>query len=297
MHKHTPGHYLSLIVLCFAFITSGGCSDTKTENSPLTNALEAIYKRSEEFTNKQTEHIVHSLINDSAQDLYSNSPEISLGKARQVRQLTKVLKDKIFAFYQNGKMTPGNADSLYQWLLDWKEGIDQIDTGLKGITGPDGTIFPDSTQLITSRSHSFYETYFQSANSQQTNLLLSSLQLNISIIENKLIGYLSENYTKDIGHIHEFPKPLVTQNYRYIEPEGELIVTAGTGSYRWMHRQTITINGKEFAFGEEAFSVYKLRVSKNPGTYHIPVKIVFFDLDGKPETFETRVEYTVKNCK
>jgi hypothetical protein len=134
-------------------------------------------------------------------------------------------------------------------------------------------------------------------NNKSVSSLLTLLMNDIKIIENKIITFCNSKVGCNI-FIFDSYSSIVGQNSNYLKPGSELTIQAGIGAYNKSSLPQITINGKKAELGVEGYSIYKMKVSKKPGNYIVPVHIKYMNrIIGKEETSNINVEYTVvKPC-
>lgn len=87
---------------------------------------------------------------------------------------------------------------------------------------------------------------------------------------------------------------LVGQSSQVVRKGGELIITAGVGTFSPVSSPKILINGKRIYLNEHALAEYRLRVSTLKGKYTVPVKIKYMNQDGEEVSQEFEIEYEVE---
>ncbi|MEI9810185.1 MAG: hypothetical protein WDO16_21235 [Bacteroidota bacterium] len=86
---------------------------------------------------------------------------------------------------------------------------------------------------------------------------------------------------------------IIGQSSNIVRSGEQIEITAGVGAFSRIASLKITIAGKEVTAGDEGIALYKFKSSSKPGTHFIPVKLSYTDQDGKEQTIEKNVEYTV----
>lgn len=127
--------------------------------------------------------------------------------------------------------------------------------------------------------------------------LLSMIQNEVKKIENKLIYTCSIKVGCNSDGFYSYV-PIIGQNSTILKPGATLEIKAGIGFFTKAGQPAININGQNILIGEEGFSIFKTKTSKNPGKYKVPVRVKFLNLTtGREEVWQKDVQYTVaKEC-
>ena len=115
-------------------------------------------------------------------------------------------------------------------------------------------------------------------------------------LELRMATLFHEQTSSLVLHCMDYDVPIVSQSSELLRPGGYLRIDAGVGRISVRGQPKIYIQGKEVALNEYGMAVWKHPVSGKPGTYSLPVRIVFRDQDGKEQTVLKRITYEVLAC-
>jgi hypothetical protein len=90
---------------------------------------------------------------------------------------------------------------------------------------------------------------------------------------------------------------MVGQNSTILMPGEELQIYSGIGSFSLESRPKISVYGKPIPIEADGIAVYKIKTLSKPGKYYVPVKINYIDQEGRQQTVEREIEYTVANIQ
>jgi hypothetical protein len=89
-------------------------------------------------------------------------------------------------------------------------------------------------------------------------------------------------------------RPLVSQNTLHLKSGENLEITAGIGAYNSIVKPQIIIDNQRFAIDEATGRAYcSFKVNDAIGKHFKVVNIEYTEQDGKKETLQTKVEYTI----
>ena len=121
---------------------------------------------------------------------------------------------------------------------------------------------------------------------------LEGLKNNCLLVERVILQYC-KNKVPDYSEGFNYYSAIVGQNTTRLLTGEILVISAGKGSFSADSTLKIRINGIDVAVNEEGVAEYKIKAPSNPGKHLIPVIITYKDQDGKLETIQKDVEYTV----
>ena len=88
-------------------------------------------------------------------------------------------------------------------------------------------------------------------------------------------------------------QPIAAINSSVLKIGQEIVVDVGLGEFNLSNKPTFSINGINVLPNENGVGEYKMKVKKKPGKYIIPVKITYTRKNGKLDSIEKKIEYTV----
>ncbi len=184
--------------------------------------------------------------------------------------------------------TKGEGKKLYKNL---KQYVDDI----INLMGPNymKKAFPTGLPIILDNAKNDNEwtiKYFNMVPSIAALTILSKFQNDVKNTESQAAKFLlSEIGAVEI--VYDQFTPLISQSSNYVMPGQEITIRAGIGAFSSASAPQVTINGQTFnavnGYGETKV------IASGPGVHKIPVKISFRDQNGKVQTLDKEVEYTV----
>jgi gliding motility-associated protein GldM len=145
-------------------------------------------------------------------------------------------------------------------------------------TGQDGKVKP------------FTDAYFHMVPTLAGLTLLSKFQNNVKNSENQVTTYCHNQIGQVVVHMDQVGV-LVGQSSNYVMPGDEITVTAGVGAYSSAAKPTIVIGGSSVPVTGGQGSI--TRAVSGAGEQSINVSVTFMDENGKPQTKNEVVKYTV----
>ncbi|HEU0111186.1 MAG TPA: gliding motility protein GldM [Flavisolibacter sp.] len=133
--------------------------------------------------------------------------------------------------------------------------------------------------------------YFYMVPTMAAITMLSKFQNDIKTAENRTVALFHEQVGKVVVRYDAFAA-IVGQSSNYIMPGQQIEITAGVGAFSKAAAPEITINGQGAPLGAEGQATMKV-AGGGLGKHSVPVVIRFKDQDGKIQTVNKTVEYTV----
>ena len=121
--------------------------------------------------------------------------------------------------------------------------------------------------------------------------LLSKFQNNVKNAENQVVTYC-HNQVGAVKLVYDKFQAIASASSNYLMPGEEMIVTAGVGAFNDAAKPQVSIDGASIALNENGVAEKKFNVSGG-GKKSVRVNISFTKPDGKTETLEKTIEYTV----
>jgi hypothetical protein len=127
--------------------------------------------------------------------------------------------------------------------------------------------------------------------------MLTKLQNNIKINELNIVTFCHEQIGKVSFGPCEADLPLVMINSSIVQPEEKMEIIAGNGTFYTNRNTKVFIYDRQIEIGENGVAEYKFNASSKPGRYFIPVRVNYLDQNGKQQTVQKEIEYTVANIQ
>ncbi|MEO7923001.1 MAG: hypothetical protein ABIR30_04935 [Chitinophagaceae bacterium] len=275
-HPRIPASPLLYALVIFFY----SCSGSSEKDKIVIKQMEESLVNSNKIIGYSTDAHLKALEEKTQDPATMERAKVWFSKARQIATLSRKIYDHIEGFKNKIHSNKKAADSLHEKLLQYKQDILNTDSLIL-------LQFEKDFKFIKSSDH------FSSSG------LLTSLENNIKISENKIITFCEAQIgsVDGAGFFNSYSF-LASQNSNIVKPGDDLEIVAGIGSFSRAAQPNIKINGLSLEIGEENYAHYKMKVLNIPGKYKIPVSISYFNnVTGKDETRSIDVEYTVaKSC-
>lgn len=302
--------YLVLTAMLALNVSAEILNAFKTVNNSLENTNKTV--------NKSTETIMASLQAKTTDPSTATKAQIWYPKAQQVQSLSKSvfdyidgLKTKIMdaagADIAHGKTEykEDNLDVATRLMVDKKEGKElykRLDQYKKDILNVDpasiGKEFATSLPIDLSMpptknkgNNDWSSAYFRMVPTVAAITMLSKFENDVKTAENRVIAYCHEQVGKVEVRFDTYAA-IVGQSSTYLMPGQQIEITAGVGAFSKAAQPKITINGQSAPLGDDGASHLKID-GGGIGAHTIGVNISYVDQDGKPQTINKNVEYTV----
>ena len=291
-------------ILCCAFNSAvlavmlffSSCSDKSDNNKAVIKALQESMESSNASINMSSTQILYSLDDKSRDYITKDKAGIWLPRAQQIQKLSEDIFKYIEGLKKISKVNAKTANELFARLTKHKEDILSVDSSIRDVFAKNLNLISMSFDTTNQTRNDFYKTFFKNSSALSTSAMLTKLQNNIKVLENKTITFCHEQISVH-DHIDSFNEALVGQNSKYVKAGEKIEITAGVLAFRTRANPIITINRNKIVTGGNGISVYSFKASNKPGKHFVPVKIEFTDQNGIKNTREFTVEYTVaKEC-
>lgn len=94
-------------------------------------------------------------------------------------------------------------------------------------------------------------------------------------------------------HNYEMFQAIAASNSSVFRKGQEMIITAGVGVFNIKSKPSFEINGMDIQPNENGVGEHKMTIKNKPGNYKVHVKIKYIKADGKQDSLEKDIEYTV----
>ncbi|MEO6228662.1 MAG: gliding motility protein GldM [Ferruginibacter sp.] len=186
--------------------------------------------------------------------------------------------------------TEKKGPALKQKLEEFKAAMLAIDTSIKAKFE---TTLPIDTESPTGQDGTkkdFTQAYFHMTPTVAALTILSKFQNNVKNAENQVVSYCHSKIGEVAVHMDQ-AAVLISQSSNYLMPGDKLVVKAGVGAYSSAATPSISINGANVAVNEGVGQ--KEIEASGAGVHSIVVHVQYKDEQGKIQTKDEKVEYTV----
>jgi len=271
--------------------------------------------KSNRVLNTQTSFVYHNLESKLYEPAMSVKAQIWHTKADKLRQYSSDISEYIDSLrmrllktsgyekdndeiYRRANKTVVNelfikekeADTLYDHLEKFKQTVLAIDPLIKAEFGNSiQALSPNSDSTLSNKE--FGETYFNDASLPATLAILSQLQNNVRVTENRICNFCNQQ----VGITGDYIKmryPLISKSSNHIKTGEVLEIIAGIGSYEGGFT-SISINKKNVPIGDSGFARYNIKVPAKAGKYSLPVSMTYLDVNNKMVTKTQVIRYIV----
>lgn len=188
----------------------------------------------------------------------------------------------------------GEGKKLLTMLEDYKKNIlgIQLDTATTREQFANALMQIELTKPTTKSKHNSWEAaYFRMVPTVAAMTILSKFQNDVKTTENRLVSICHEQVGKVEVRFDTYAA-IIGQNSTYLMPGQELEIKTGVGAFSKASKPTITIGGQVQTVNDSGYVRYKTQVN-TLGQGSLPVHIEYTDQEGKKQTIDTKVSYTV----
>jgi gliding motility-associated protein GldM len=274
----------------------------ETTNTTVTNSTDHIMKSLEQKKSDPSTRV-------KAEEWYPKAQSVQT-LAAEVNTFIQGLKDEILTKSGGDPKNPdksykednldiptrimidkGAGKTLYQKLSDFKTKVLNVDPEMNkefaqslpiSLEGPGG-------KEASKKSWEF--AYFHMVPSVAALTILSKFQNDVKTSENKLVEFCHKKVGEVVLRNDAFAA-IAVADANYILPGQKINVTAGVGGFSKAVKPEITINGSPVAIGDDGTAKREIS-GEGLGNHKIPVHIVYTDQDGKKQSIDKDIEYTV----
>jgi len=280
-----------LLATSVAFIYS--CSNN-SNNIAAFKALDEGLTNSNKLIDRSTETIYKSLEDKLSDPGTAQKAQIWYPKADMIKKLSTGITDYIENLKADVRkettLSNAKAAALYKQLTNYKGDLMNIDSAMTDEFEKNIVITTISFDTIQTSQKDFAKNFFHTISMETVISILSKFQNNIKISENRMINFCNSQIS--IAWIHDWPGPLVEINSKYVKLGDEIEITAGISSFLSYPGTEISINGMPVPINYNGVGIYKFKTTKS-GKHFIPIKLSYTDQDGKKQTIDKIIDYTV----
>ncbi|MBS1620078.1 MAG: gliding motility protein GldM [Bacteroidetes bacterium] len=185
----------------------------------------------------------------------------------------------------------GEGKVLLQKLTDFKNNILGINDSIK--TEFATTLPIDlSVPKTQSKSNKKWETaYFHMVPTVAALTILSKFQNDVKTSENKVVAFCHTKVGEVVVRQDAFAA-IAVADANYILPGQKINITAGVGGFSTAVKPQISIGGSNVPVGTDGTAQLEIQ-GTSLGSHSIPVHIEYTDQDGKKQSINKTIEYTV----
>ncbi|GAC1423252.1 MAG: gliding motility protein GldM [Flavisolibacter sp.] len=304
--------YLVLTAMLALNVSAEILNAFKTVNNSLQTTNKTI--------NTSTETIITSLKDKMTDPTTAVKAEIWYPKAQRAQDLTK----EVYSFIQHLKDTilkesgfnpnkangfdstfkQDNLDIATRILVEGPKGkelqkkLEAYKAQLLSIDPVIAQQFQNSLQVdltmpkVQDKSNKTWEgAYFHMVPTVAALTMLSKFQNDVKTSENRVVAYCHEQVGKVIVRFDSYTA-IMGQNSTYLMPGQDLEVMAGVGAFSKAALPVITINGQGAPLDADGAAHIKVP-GGGVGQHSVPVHIVYKDQEGKMQTIDKKIDYTV----
>jgi gliding motility-associated protein GldM len=299
--------YLVLTALLALNVSSEILNAFKTVNNSLETTNTTV--------NKSTETIIKSLEDKKSDPSTAVKAAVWYPRAVEAQRVSKeaydyiqTLKNEIIS-KAGGDMNKNtfkadNLDIATRMMVDKGKGmelrakLEEFKNRLLGINDSIKLEFANNlpinleTPKTQSKSNKRWDrAYFHMVPTVAALTILSKFQNDIKTSENRVVQFCHNKVGEVVVRFDTYAA-IVGQSATYLMPGQELEITAGVGAFSKSALPTVSIAGQNITLDQDGVARMKTQAG-GVGSRSVPVKIVYTDQDGKQQTIEKNVEYTV----
>lgn len=185
------------------------------------------------------------------------------------------------------------AKKIHDSLNSYKRDILKIDTLINEEFANKLNLLPLASDSTLSRDE-FNGRYFKNASASEAIALLTKLENNVIITENRIAVFCLEQIPSR-GDYFTMYSAIVAPSSTQVKAGEEIEIMAGVGAFSIWAKPNILINGNNIALSEDGIAHYKFKASNKSGKHNVIVKIDFTDQDGRQQTITKDLTYNVLN--
>lgn len=305
---HVPFRSLPALSILMV-LTFASCTDKPRKNLSIIRALNESLINSNKLLAASTEDVWTSLAMKRfdegaakiAEGAYSKTQlvrSISTNTYNYLEKIKTELVESVDAKYNVKAFFKQKERYIYDSLVNYKIRLLQIDPGINNVFKNSLIVFTSVLDTIANSNDEVVEHLFENTDAIAAIAMLNKLQNNIRFNENRIVIFCHQNMA--IDHIIEDFRSfqvIVTQSSTIVEEGGDLEIIAGVGAFTSHIKPSITINTKPIQLNEARAAIYKLKAPSKPGKYYVPVKINYTDQNGRKQSIQKKIEYTVANIQ
>ncbi len=317
VHCITTKKALFISSILFAIFFSA-CSNKKDNRLAIFKALDESLNNSNQTINEGTLTVIAGIDEKMMEQSTTNRAKIWKPKAMLIQQFSTNIYTYIDRLKADLKREAGlitgedkesfkeddrdavnrlfgtkrKANELHERLKQYKKDILSIDSQMSYVFKNTIQLTTQSFDILPETQQDLRKMFFMNSSTVASLAMLSQFQNNIKNTENRFIQFCYKKIGGG-GDSFTFYSAIIGQSSSYLRKGEKIEITAGMGAFSKAALPQIIIGGRSVPLNDNGFVVYKFKASIKPGKHYVPVKIEYVDQDGKRQTIEKQVEYTV----
>jgi len=216
--------------------------------------------------------------------------------AMRVQAITKAfdsyLEDLKAVIAKKGNLSQIQKEEIFNKIQQYRESIRSLDAKINSVFYILVFISPQSDSLKLN-SKEFSSKFFEGKDGEKEKIFLTSLQNNIRINENNLVGFCNAQIGAFIDEIFSY-SAIIGQNSTIFKPGEYLEIKTGMAEFRKDYGTRVEINRNQYQANDSGFVRVKIKCPDAPGQYILPIKLIFLNpITHKDESMTYIVKYEV----
>jgi hypothetical protein len=263
-------------------LEEGLLNSNKVVNASITDLMISLQSKLNDYSSKERAEIWFP----KAKSIQAVSNE-TIKKIEEIKLETKVKK----------KFNEDDIRNIVNILSQYQDSILQIDSKLTKDYKRYLRIFSKDIDSLEDNQIEKLRKHFSETSITGSIALLTKIENNIKLNEYGMITYCQEMSTPLFCGFRYLPQAVVIQNSSIVQPKEQIKITAGLGGFSNRESPKIFIYNKPVNVSEDGAAHYKLKAATDPGKYYVPVRIEYIDENGKHNSIQKEIEYTVANIQ
>ena len=295
--------YRNLFLCLLLPLIFTSCSDKSKTDLAIIKALDESIENSNKMLFMSSSGFLISLQSKMEDPATKERAMFWYPKAKKIQDLSKDAYDYIENLKPEvDKLSKKEIDKnlvkkVFEKLMKYQNDILLVDPEVAYQFQKSLKIFTKAIDSINSNQFFLLQNYFHDASKISDVAMLNKLQNNIRINEERILVFCHEQTGKVSLGPCVVDWPIIGLSSTIVQSGERIEITAGVGSFYSDMDPEVFIYGKRVALKDNALAMYKLKAETKPGKYYVPVKINYTDQDGRQQTVQKEIEYTVANIQ
>ncbi len=292
-------YLLSVLAIIIVF---NSCSYESEKNLAVIRTLEESLDNSNRLLTVSTSEYITSL---SAKLDYMRTHErakVWIAKARSVESMSKEINDYIQKIKSEllekglSKFLSQNEDRIYDSLKNYEKKVLAVDERIYKQFSKSLVVVSSILDTVGKNGSDPFKTFFDNASAYSSKALLTQLQNNIKVMENKVIIFCHEQVGSSGGPC-TFISAITVQSSSIVQPGERIEIHSGVGEFNTYYKPEVFVYGKPVPVDVYGMATCRLRAPAKHGKYYVPVTVKYTDQDGRRQNVSREIEYTVANIE
>jgi hypothetical protein len=291
--------FRNLLSIPFFLIILASCSSTSKKNTEIIKALNESIETSNKWLEQSSNDILIAL-NDKQNDIATvERAKYWYPKGELAHKISKEAFDYVEALKR--ELASGDdaieAHELFKKLINYKIELLNIDSTVAIQLNKTLLLFTQAIDSSKREQQILFDKYFNNLSNVSMKAMLSKLQNNIKTNEEKIIRFCFEQTGKVVFGPCSPDLPIVVQSSTVVQPGEKIEIITGICSFYTRIEPEVFVYEKRAPIGTDGVAISKFKAESKPGKYYVPVKINYTDQDGRQQTVQKEIEYTVANIQ